>query len=214
MNTMILKIIYQVKCNNKKIPNKNKNVKKSISSQKSGGTSSLINSVIESGNSKRKKTISTIEENLEGYNDFNPEIDEDINNNEKGNEYNTKEKNNTDYNKNTNESQVIPEEKISNNINSSNTPEELIRENNNNVISSNNIPEDINKSDNKNISPYMSNSNIKESIPQNIKSTVSIPEEIPNENKKSNNKFNTISGSKYKISSISSKEIDEIINED
>ena len=60
----------------------------------------------------------------------------------------------------------------------------------------------------------MSNSNIKESIPQNIKSTVSIPEEIPNENKKSNNKFNTISGSKYKISSISSKEIDEIINED
>ena len=200
--------------NNKKIPNKNKNVKKSISSQKSGGTSSLINSVIESGNSKRKKTISTIEENLEGYNDFNPEIDEDINNNVKENEYNTKEKNNTDYNKNTNESQVIPEEKISNNINSSNTPEELIRENNNNVISSNNIPEDINKSDNKNISPYMSNSNIKESIPQNIKSTVSIPEEIPNENKKSNNKFNNISGSKYKISSIGSKEIDEIINED
>ena len=60
----------------------------------------------------------------------------------------------------------------------------------------------------------MSNSNIKESIPQNIKSTVSIPEEIPNENKKSNNKFNNISGSKYKISSIGSKEIDEIINED
>ena len=224
--------------NNKKNIIPKKSVKKSVSSQKSGGTNSLINSVLESGNSnKRKKTISTIEENIEGYNDFNNDIDEEIN-----------DKNNKII---ANQSQIIPEDNINKNINSTNSIQEDIKVNNNkninstnsipediktnknkNINSTNSIPEDIKVNSNKNINSTnsipedisgnynknigFSNSSIKESIPQNIKSTNSIPEDIPSEkNNNKGNKFSNISSNKFKESSIiGSKEIDEIIEED
>ena len=188
--------------NNKKNLANKKSLKKSVSSQKSGGTNSLINSVLDSVNSnKRKKTISTIEENIEGYNDFNNDIDEEIDN-----------KNNKII---ANQSQIIPDDNVNKNKISTNSIQEDIKVNNNkNINSTNSIPEDISGNYNKNIG--FSNSSIKESIQQNIKSTNSIPEDIPSEkNNNKNNKFSNISSNKFKESSIiGSKEIDEIIEED
>ena len=188
--------------NNKKNLANKKSLKKSVSSQKSGGTNSLINSVLDSVNSnKRKKTISTIEENIEGYNGFNNDIDEEIDN-----------KNNKII---ANQSQIIPDDNVNKNKISTNSIQEDIKVNNNkNINSTNSIPEDISGNYNKNIG--FSNSSIKESIQQNIKSTNSIPEDIPSEkNNNKNNKFSNISSNKFKESSIiGSKEIDEIIEED